>query len=50
MGQEGTCLPSQLVLVLLHHGRGHIGNHHLHIQLIDHGHLGKVATEELKWP
>lgn len=47
MGKEGMCLPNQLLLVLLHHSWGHIGHYYLHIQLIDHGHLGNVAIEEL---
>lgn len=47
MRNEGMCLPNQLLLVLLHHSRGHIEHHNLHIQLIDHGHLGNTVTEEL---
>lgn len=47
VAEKGMGLPNQLLLVLFHRSRGHVEHHHLHIQLIDHRHLGNVATEEL---
>lgn len=37
MREEG--LPKELVFVLFHHGRGDIGDHHLHVELVDYRHL-----------